>query len=158
VGALVVGLVAFGIYHFANSEQGKKVFGTIGDVAQLAVDSQNAPGAREVAALGCDSAMAMDMDKMQRIMKDRLDAGTSAPGAFSVMVVCQVGVFAKSPPSCEAVASTYLGAAGPPARGFAVSVQRGGSSSNQLCSALYDPEGKKVKDLSPGSTPAMPGK
>jgi hypothetical protein len=157
VGFALVLVVGFGIYHFANSKEGKMVFGTIGDVAELAAEAQHAPGTKEVAALGCDTAMAMDMDKMQRIMHDRLDASASAPSSFSRMVICQVGVFAKSPPSCDDVARTYVSAAGPPARGFAVNVQRSGGGSKVLCSTLYDSAGTKVKDLAPGSTPAVPG-
>jgi hypothetical protein len=155
IGFVVVGAAGVGIYLFAHSTQGKQVLGTIGDMAELAVDAQHAPGAKEVAALGCDTAMAMDMDKMQRIMKERFDASASTLPAFSVMVVCQVGMLGKAP-SCEDVASTYLAAAGPPARGFVASVQRGGHS-QPLCSTLYDPAGTKVKDLAPGSTPAIPG-
>jgi len=157
VGLLVVGVAAFGIYRFANSKEGKQVFGTIGDMAQLAAEAQHAPGTKEVAALGCDTAMAMDMDRMQSIMHERFDASATAPSTFSMMVFCQVGMFAKSPPSCDDVARTYVAAAGPPARGFAVNVQRGGGRANTLCSTLYDSSGTKVKDLAPGSTPAVPG-
>jgi hypothetical protein len=157
IGVVVVAVSAFGIYRFANSKEGKMVFGTIGDVAELAAEAQHAPGTKEVAALGCDTAMAMDMDKMTSIMHDRLDASAAVPTKFSMLVVCQVGMFAKSPPSCDDVARTYVGAAGPPARGFAVNVQRGGGRANTLCSTLYDPAGTKVKDLAPGATPAVPG-
>ena len=154
---LGVAVAAFGIYRFASSKEGQMVFGTIGDVAELAAEAQHAPGTKEVAALGCDTAMAMDIDKMQRIMHDRFDASATPSSKFSMMVVCQVGVFAKSPPTCDAVARTYVAAAGPPARGFAVNVQRGSGSANTLCSTLYDSAGTKVKDLAPGSTPAVPG-
>jgi hypothetical protein len=157
LGVLVLAVAGFGIYRFANSSEGKAVFGTVGDMVELATEAQHAPGAKEVAALGCDTAMAMDMDKMQRIMHDRFDASATVSSKFSVLVVCQVGMFAKSPPSCDDVATTYVGAAGPPARGFAVNVQRGGGRANTLCSTLYDPSGTKVKDLAPGATPAVPG-
>ena len=148
--------VGFGVYRFAHSEQGKNVFGTIGDMAELGIEAQHAPGTKEVAALGCDTAMAMDMDKVQRIMHERFDASAAVSSKFSIMVVCQVGMFGK-PPSCEDVARTYVDAAGPPARGFVVNVQRGSGRANAVCSTLYDPSGTKVKDLSPGSTPTLPG-
>jgi hypothetical protein len=156
VGTLVVGGAAFGIYRFAHSEQGKMLVGTVGDVAGLALDAQHAPGAKEVAALGCDSAMAMDMDRMQRILHERMDASASPPAAFSVMVVCQVGMFGKAP-ACEDVARTYLAAAGPPARGFVVSVQRGAGRARPICAALYDSGGTLVKDMSAAGAPAIPG-
>ena len=157
VGLLVVGAGAFGIYRFAHSTQGKQVFGTIGDMAQLAAEAQHAPGTKEVAALGCDTAMAMDMDRMQSIMHERFDASAAAPSKFSMMVICQVGMFAKSSPTCDNVARAYVAAAGPPARGFAVNVQRSGGGASPLCSTLYDSSGTKVKDLAPGSTPTVPG-
>jgi hypothetical protein len=157
VGFVIVAVAAFGIYRFANSKEGKMVIGTIGDVAELAAEAQHAPGTKEVVALGCDTAMAMDMDRMAAIMHDRFDASAAPSSTFSMLVVCQVGVFAKSPPSCDDVARTYVAAAGPPARGFAVNVQRGGGRANAVCSTLYDSTGKKVKDLAPGSTPTVPG-
>jgi hypothetical protein len=157
VGILLVAVIGFAIYRFATSREGKAVLGAIGDMAQLAQEAQNAPGAKEVRALGCEQAMAMDMDKMQRILDERLDAGSSKPAPFSMMVVCQVGVLAGDPPRCDAVARAYLSAAPRPARGFAANVQRSGGGNHPLCSVLYDPDGVKVKDLAPGSTPAVPG-
>jgi hypothetical protein len=156
IGLLVVTVAGIGIYKFASSKEGKMVFGTIGDMAQLAAEAQHAPGTKEVAALGCDTAMAMDMDRMQRILQERLDASSGPSSKFSMMVVCQVGMFGKAP-TCDDVAHTYVAAAGPPARGFAVNVQRGGGRANTLCSTLYDPSGVKVRDLAPGSTPTVPG-
>jgi hypothetical protein len=157
VGLLVVAVAAFGIYKFASSKEGQMVFGTIGDMAELVTEAQHAKGTKEMAAMGCDQPMVMDMDKMQRIMRDRLDASAGPSPHFSMLVVCQVGVFAQKTPTCDDVAHTYVTAAGPPARGFAVNVQRGGGRGNALCSTLYDPEGTKVKDLAPGATPAVPG-
>jgi len=158
VGFVIVAVAAFGIYRFANSSQGKMVFGTIGDVAELAAEAQHAPGTKEVRALGCDTAMAMDMDRMTSIMHERLDASSTVPSEFSMLVVCQLGMFSsKSPPTCDDVASTYVSAAGPPARGLAVNVQRGSGRANTLCSTLYDSAGTKVKDLTPGTAPTVPG-
>jgi hypothetical protein len=158
VGFVVVALAAFGIYRFANSKEGKMVVGTFGDMVELAAEAQHAPGTPEVRALGCDTAMAMDMDRMTSIMHERLDASATVPSTFSMLVVCQIGMFSsKTPPTCDDVARTYVGAAGSPARGFAVNVQRGSGRANVICSTLYDSAGTKVKDLAPGSTPAVPG-
>jgi hypothetical protein len=158
VGFVVVALAAFGIYRFANSKEGKMVVGTFGDMVELAAEAQHAPGTPEVRAMGCDTAMAMDMDRMTSIMHERLDASATVPSTFSMLVVCQIGMFSsKTPPTCDDVARTYVGAAGSPARGFAVNVQRGSGRANVICSTLYDSAGTKVKDLAPGSTPAVPG-
>jgi hypothetical protein len=149
--AITIGLIAFGIYRFAGTKEGKLIFGVIGDATKLAAEAQSAPGAKEVRALGCDQAMAFDMDKMSKIM-ERFDA--SAPPSGTKMVVCQVGVFSKTPPACDHVARTYLAAAGPPARELLVSVTQTGGRS--VCSSIYDPAGKKLRDVAPGSEPRVP--
>jgi hypothetical protein len=157
VGLVLLVAAGIGLYAFAHSKTGETVFGTIGDMAGLVTEAQHAKGTKEMAAMGCDQPMVMDMDKMQRIMHDRFDASAATSPHFSTLVICQVGVFAQKPPTCDDVAHTYVVAAGPPARGFAVNVQRGGGRGNALCSTLYDPDGTKVKDLAPGSTPVVPG-
>src|SRR5580658_5227949 len=70
IGLVLVAVVAIVVYRFANSKEGKMVLGTIGDMAELVTEAQHAPGTKEVTALGCDTAMAMDMDKMQSIMHE----------------------------------------------------------------------------------------
>lgn len=154
VGGLVVAFVAvagFGIYRFANTKEGKMVFGAIGDATRLAAEAQNAPGAKEVRALGCDQAMAFDMEKMGKLM-DRFDA--SAPPSGTVMVVCQMNVFGGKEPSCNDVAHTYLAAAGPPARELLVAVRRQGG--HNACSGVYDPKGTKIRDLPMGAGSHLP--
>jgi hypothetical protein len=158
-----LGLLAFigigvAVYVFAHSKEGKAVLGTIGDMTEIMSEAQNAPGTKEVRALGCDQAMAVDFEKMERVISERFDAGGSKTSAFSMMVICQVGVFDKSPPTCDAVARAYLSAAPEPARGFTVTVQRGNNSKQAVCSTLYDPKGARVKDMAPGSTPTVGGK
>jgi hypothetical protein len=157
LGLLAVVGIGVAVYAFAHSKEGKAVLGTIGDMTQIMSEAQNAPGTKEVRALGCDQAMAVDFEKMERMLADRFDAGSSK-SAFSMMVICQVGMFDKSPPTCDAVARAYLGAAPEPARGFTVTVQRGNNSRQAVCSTLYDPTGARVKDLAPGSTPTLGGK
>jgi hypothetical protein len=154
--ALILAIAAFGIWRFSQSPQGKAVFGAIGDMSEMITEAQKAPGTKEVRGLGCQQAMAMDMDKMTRIL-NRFDAGGGPPATFSKMVVCQVGLLG-TPPTCDEVARTYLDAAGPPDRGFAVSVQKGTGKAQTVCSTLYEPDGTKVRDLAPGATPSIPAK
>lgn len=149
--AVTVALIGFGLWRFANTKEGKLVFGAIGDAARLAAEAQNAPGAKEVRELGCEQAMAFDMDQMNKLM-ERFDA--SAPAEGTKLVVCQVGVFNKTPPTCDRVAHTYLAAAGPPARELLVTVNHTGGA--RSCSTMYDPTGKKIRDLAPGSEPHVP--
>jgi hypothetical protein len=151
--ALVVGVGAFGIYRFSQSKEGKMVFGAIGDMTKFIAEAQNAPGTKELRGMGCGTAMAMDVDEMNRIF-EHFDASIPPSKEFSMMVVCQAN--RGTPPTCDDVARTYVAAAGPPARGFAVDVTRGGGRSGTVCSTLYDPDGTRVRDLAPGSTPTVP--
>jgi hypothetical protein len=142
---VTVGLIAFSVWRFAGSKEGKAVFGAIGDAARIAAEAQSAPGAAEVRALGCDQAMVIDMERMSQLL-ERFDA--SAPkGTFSTMVLCQIGASGHEPPSCDRVAETYHAAAGVQARTFAANVSHGGT---QVCSTLYDAQGNKVRDLPSG--------
>jgi len=151
---LTVATVAFGIYRFAGSKEGKAVFGMLGDMTKLMAEAQSAPGAEEVRALGSDQAMVLDMEKMGSVF-EHLDAGVPK-GGWSVMVMCQVGVLG-TPPRCDDVARTYVGAAKAPPAGLAVTVTHAASQAG-ACSALYDAKGTRLRDLAPGSTPRFPGK
>jgi hypothetical protein len=150
--ALFVAIGGFGVYHFSQTKEGKAIFGAVGDFTRLIQESQNAPGTKEVRALGCTTAMAMDIDKWGSVFQ-AFDASVPA-GEFSMMVVCQTSH--NPAPTCDDVARTYLSAAGPPARDLAVQVTRGGGNSGSLCSTLYKPDGTRLRDLAPGSTPTVP--
>jgi hypothetical protein len=154
LGVLVVALAAFGLYRFSTTKEGKMVFGVIGEATKMAAEAQSAPGAAEVRALGCDQGMVMDMNKMGKIF-EQLDASAPPSDQLSVMVFCQVGVFAKAP-TCDAVAHTYHAAVGSH-RGFAAYVTHSGGHGGEVCSSLYDADGKKVRDLPSGSAPKIPG-
>jgi hypothetical protein len=151
--AVTVALVAFALYRFAGTKEGKVVFGVIGDAARLVAEAHRAPGTKEVRALGCDQAMAFDMDSASTLMK-HLDASAPPASMGIKMVVCQAGFFGRAP-SCEAVAHAYLGAARAPARELLVTVSQGGRGA--VCSSAYDPSGTKLRDLDADSTPRVPG-
>lgn len=142
--------IAFGIYKVATSKEGKAVLGVMGE----AVEAQNAPGTEEVRALGCDQAMAMDIDKLGKMFQ-ALDAGAPPRDVFSTMVICQVGVFDKAKaPSCDDVARVYR-PAGHPKRPFMVMVQTQGDR-KASCTAVYDVDGHKISDVDAGAAPVMP--
>lgn len=151
--ALVVGIV---VWRFAGTKEGKAVFGAIGEAARIATEAQSAPGAAEVRALGCEQAMVFDAERMAKVVEQLADAG-ARDMEFSVVVVCKVGVIDRSPPSCDDVARTYRGALGAVAQPFAANVTRGGGRGGEICSALYDATGKKMRDLHGGSAASVPG-
>jgi hypothetical protein len=150
---LVVAVGAFGIYKFSQSKEGKMIFGVAGETIKIMTEAQAAPGAAEVRALGCDQGMVLDLEKMQKLFS-YLDASAPPSGEFSVMVMCQVGYGNDKPPSCDQVSRAYRSAVGAPARGYIATVQKQGG--HAACSVLYDPSGKKVRDMDAHSTPAIP--
>jgi hypothetical protein len=150
---LVVAVGAFGLYRLSQTKEGKMIFGVISETTKIMTEAQSAPGAAEVRALGCDQGMVLDVDKMQKLFS-YLDASAPPSGQFSVMVICQVGYGEDKPPTCEQVSRAYHAAAGPPARGYVATVNKQGG--HAVCSVLYDPSGKKVRDMDAHSTPVIP--
>jgi hypothetical protein len=152
---LVLAVVGLGVWKLASTPQGKAMFGAIGEATKAAAEAQNAPGAAQVRALGCDQAMVLDMARVSKIF-EQLDASAPQSSEFSVLVVCQVGSAGGSAPSCDEVARVYRSAAGATARPFAANVKRPGRG-GEICSSVYDAEGRKVRDLPTGSTPHLAG-
>ncbi|EYF06747.1 hypothetical protein [Chondromyces apiculatus] len=165
VGVLVLGFVAvmaFGSYLFVTSKPGKEIIDivgkgakVVGGVAQVFEDAKRAPGTNEVRALGCDGAMALDVNEVLAAF-NQFDAGlpTTTP-KVSLMVVCSMnGLFAK-PPDCDAVARAYLSGAGAPAGNFAATVTLSDRKSSNHCSMEYAPSGARVGPFA-GSIPVAP--
>lgn len=147
VGAIIAGV---GIYAIATSDAGKTAFKVIGETTKIAEKGMKAPGTPEIRALGCEQAMVIDMKDFAVLMNDILDAGADASAADGLMVTCQVRSGGK-PPSCDDVASTYVGAVGVASSQFMVSVTRQGNS-NPLCQATYDSTGSLI-GTGTGTTP-----
>jgi hypothetical protein len=156
VGGLVLLMVVVGgfvVYRFSQSKEGKMIFGVIGETTKIIAEAQSAPGAAEVRALGCDQGMVLDIDKTNKLFS-YLDASAPPSGQFSVMVICQVGYTEDKPPSCDQVSHAYRSAVAHPARGYIATVNKQGG--HTVCSVLYDPSGKKVRDMDAHSTPVIP--
>ncbi len=152
---LTVAGIGVGVWHFAGTTEGKRIFGAIGEGAKLIAEGQSAPGAAEVRDLGCDQGLVLDVDRFAKLL-EHSDAPASHL-SFSTLVICQVGAFHGDPPTCDQVASTYRAAVGTVARPFGATVTRGGGR-GEICSALYDVNGNKVRDLPLGSTPTVPSR
>jgi hypothetical protein len=150
--ALVVGgLIAFGVYRFATSKEGRTIIAVVGEGATIMRDAQNAPGTKQLRGIGCKQAFVIDGEKLKKLA-ERFDGGTSS-GEMPLIVMCSHG-YLGTPPTCDAVARTYVAAASP-SRSFAVNVQQQGRN-QALCSSLYQPDGTRAGEFDSSSAPAIP--
>jgi hypothetical protein len=143
-GILVLGgiAVAIGVYAFMRSDSGKLVAGAIHSGVQIAAEAQNAPGTAELRAMGCDTAMVMDMAKLEAMGSAFADASARAPtSSIRIAVVCQSRRAA--PPTCDQVATTYVQAIGRASGKFSAQVQS--SAGTRSCSGIYSPEGTRAE-------------
>lgn len=136
------GIVFYVVYRVSQDKDVQNVMGAIGDVAALAAEAQSAPGTAELRAAGCQEALALDTEKMMKLMGKFVDAGpapTPKDIDFEKMVVCKAFPFG-TPPRCDDLAKTYAAAAH--GRGqFMLSVQQNNKSS---CGAVYSASGVNV--------------
>jgi hypothetical protein len=89
--------------------------------------------------------MVMSMERLIKLTQQLNDAGSGDVGDLSVMVMCPVGIL-DTPPACDDVARTYVGAVPRPAGSFAVNVTVQGKNQPH-CSYLYSPDGKRQADF-----------
>jgi len=102
--------------------------------ASVADEGMRAPGTKELAELGCEHAMVVDMAKLLG------DAARVRPGEPRYMVTCDVPA-AVDPPTCERAAAVYFGATGGMVdENVGVRILREGSTT-PACSRLYAPNG-----------------
>ena len=148
---LLVAAVAFVL--FLRSDTGKKVSGIMGEAMKMSKRSQNAPGTKELRAMGCAQAMVMTPEDFETIAA-QLDAGRlderdergQRQSALHEIVICSVNLWS-DPPPCDRVAAAYLGAVGPRPSPYLVTSQQAGKP-NPACTVLYDADGTRLRDLS----------
>jgi rhodanese-related sulfurtransferase len=144
--AIIGGIVA---YKVMSSPEGQKAVSLIGEGAKMTMDSMNAPGTKELKAMGCNQGAAVvDTERLQALgaQLDSDGGGAKINKDARLMVVCQVGARSSSPPSCDAVAGTYITAVGGKAIGpFVVTVSAQGDSSPK-CSVLYGANAGRIRD------------
>lgn len=149
--AIVVGI---GIYLVLSSPKGRAIVGVMGDAVKISAKAKKAPGTKELRAMGCKDAMVVDLADFAK-MAEYFDAGaafSSGEDGFGEMVVCSVNPWG-TPPSCERVANTYVGAVGTRSKPFIVSVQQTGSK--KACTGLYDGSATEMTG-SGDDVPSMP--
>ncbi len=145
-GVVVIGvvIVGYGAWRVYSSPEGQKLAKVVGESAKLAEEARTAPGTAELRKSGCQEAMVMDIARMEALGRDLADAAPAkrAPGSSDKLVVCQVGSLGK-PPTCDAVARTFVGAA-PPSSAFRVQVQVQGKS-KATCEGTYAKDGTELE-------------
>jgi hypothetical protein len=143
-GLFFLGLVGVGVaaWTAASSPKGQQAL----RVLQEMKAAQNAPGTRELKAIGCHQAMVIDMDTVGKDIQALFDSGVANPENLpaKLSVYCQPGPF-DTPPTCADVARTFVKAA-PPSEGFLATVKRQ-ADSKLLCSSLYSKTGEFVADV-----------
>jgi hypothetical protein len=140
----LVGIVL--VVRFLYTPEGKKLAHFVGDTAKLMQEAQRAPGTKELRALGCETAMVFDTDRMLDLMHDFDDAGARSDVDDKVMVTCAVGLLGTAP-SCDDVARTYVGAVGEAKSSFRVHVQRQGGGRAE-CTGRYGADGAPISERS----------
>jgi hypothetical protein len=132
-------VVAFFIYRFANSPDGKKIVSAVASISEAA----NAPGTKELRALGCKKAAVIDVGQLQAIADTFVDAGTAETGGHSrIAVTCTTSRGAMAP-TCEQVAATYVGAVGRVSAPFLAVVGPNGGPAE--CQQEYSEEGVRLE-------------
>lgn len=147
---LMVLVVAVVAWRVMASPSGRAIVGVMGETMTIMKNAQKAKGTKELRGVGCKTAMVIDLDDFERITK-KLDAGVQrqGPKPFGKMVSCAVSPWS-TPPTCDAVATTYIAAADKLEDPFIVTVQRSGQKAS--CSELRAPDGTKLRDTAQTET------
>jgi hypothetical protein len=115
---------------------------------KMAQEVANAPGTKELGALGCRPGMVMDMEKAVGLFTgmDASAAIAGSPASARFLVMCTVPS-AASAPTCEDVKAQYLLAVPAPGGRFMTVVQAGNDGNKPICKKLYDESGGLIRDL-----------
>ncbi|MGC4115116.1 MAG: hypothetical protein QM765_11015 [Myxococcales bacterium] len=145
VGIVISCAVGVVVWQAAKSETGQAILGALGDATKLAEKGMNAPGAKEVQALGCTQAVVFDLADVQQVVRHfAKDAGDSEELKGRI-ITCSVG-FAQKAPTCQAVADTYVKALGGRSDStFTVIIQRQ-NDRESLCEQAFDEGGAFVPE------------
>lgn len=141
---VIVAVLAIVAWRVMASPEGRAIVGVVGDTMKIVQKAQKAPGTRELRGAGCKTAMVLELEDLAKIV-ERFDASRPSESPFGSMVACGVQPWG-SPPACDDLAKTYVGAVGPRPKPFLVSVTKSGQQ-KPLCSTLYDGEGARTQDF-----------
>jgi hypothetical protein len=106
----------------------------------------DAPGAKELVALGCRPGLVMDLQAAAQLFGvDAAAAGMTKTGNTRYLLSC-TAPNSTSAPTCDAVKTAYLGAVPAPGGRFMAIVQVQGEH-RPACQKLYEPTGEFIQDL-----------
>jgi hypothetical protein len=134
-GVVLVGGVGLGLAWHSG------LLGKLHRGVKLAYDGSNAPGAKELRAMGCDQAMILNADDLAPLV-----GKTAAPRAEKIIVTC-IGR-STAVPSCDDAALAYAHAIGPPQGGFIVTVRKT-DGKGEHCMGRYAEDGALARALTP---------
>ena len=138
VSVIIGGIV---VYKIMSSPEGRKIVAAVGETTKLTQEAMKAPGTAELRKLGCDQAMVIDAERMMSIVESFVpDSGGKPDLSEKLMVMCQMGMLGKSPPTCDDVAKTYAAAVPSGTSNFLVQVTAQGDNKPH-CQARYSPSG-----------------
>ena len=132
-----------GIYYLTQTEKGQQIFEAFRETTNLAEEAMKAPGAEELRALGCDTAMVItvsDFTKMIEILAP--EETIPQDQADTKIVMCQMNLLGGDGPDCASVARTYVDATAPP-DAFLVHVSKQGGVTS--CEGSYAADGSPLE-------------
>jgi hypothetical protein len=109
--------------------------GKLGRGMKLAYDGTNAPGAKELRGLGCDTVMILDADDLGEVV------GKTGPHSEKRIVTC-VGR-AANVPTCDDAAAAYVRAVGTSGDPFVVTVRKTDGRADH-CTERYAEDGTRA--------------
>lgn len=145
---LVCGGVATWLgYSVYSNPDVQRVARAVGEGIEVSQEAMNAPGTEALREAGCDQAMVMLPEHMERIIHAvEPDGGSEAGEAdFPPMVMCQFRFDVTL--TCERVARVYGDAVPSAPAQFGVQVQKQTGGNRPTCSGLYAPDGTQLGTL-----------
>ena len=147
---LIAAFIVGGIIFYKNCESCQKAVAGIADGTTAIVQGMNAPGTAEMRALGCDQAMAIEMEVFQKMFAPL----TGEEQIFDndmlsmKMLMCKKETFAApTGPECADVIRAFASGAGEQARNDALVVVQGRSGNSNYCQGIYALDGTLIEDL-----------
>jgi hypothetical protein len=130
-----IGIIA---WRFARSPQGQKILAP----SKVLLRAKDAPGAKELGALGCAAAGILDLNESAEAWSFAFgrDAGLQYQTDARFLVTCQAP-FLRTPPSCAQIAATYVRAVGGRALGKFDVVASTPGDVKPRCRVQYDEGG-----------------
>lgn len=127
-----------------NNPDFQRVVSVGGAAFEMARDAQNQPGAAELRAAGCVSAVVITPELMERFAESMaLDGGPQNLPEFPIV---NCGARRGTTLTCESIAATYMASVDPAPAEVAITLQVQGQRQAQ-CQGIYDASGTRVREI-----------